>query len=176
MIIVNHLLQFYLLICMRSLQSVFVIISKTLTSLVRSVIPFVLRSFRVETSPVYYCVACLIGFYMQQAFTEKFRRSSNRFLQVAQYLLLLILIVYLYFVLFMRLCLSAQKCAHLMGKILLGVGSSEIGMPTNIVPITLQLDMIGFSPLGIISFLKVSVNPNQYRGTLGTFSNRNYNH
>ena len=44
----------------------------------------------------------------------------------------------------MRLCLSAQECAHLMGKILLGVGSSEIGMSTNIVPITLQLALIAF--------------------------------
>ena len=35
-----------------------------------------------------------------------------------------------------------------MGKILLGDGSSEIGMSTNIVPITLQLDMIGFFPIG----------------------------
>ena len=33
----------------------------------------------------------------------------------------------------MRFCLSAQECAHLMGKILLGVGSSEIEVSTNIV-------------------------------------------
>ena len=36
----------------------------------------------------------------------------------------------------MRLCLNAQKCAHLMGKILLGVRSSEIGTSYDIVPIT----------------------------------------
>ena len=35
-----------------------------------------------------------------------------------------------------------------MGKILLGVGSNEIGMSTNIVPITLQLALIGFTPIG----------------------------
>ena len=35
-----------------------------------------------------------------------------------------------------------------MGKILLGVGSSEIEMSTNIVPITLQLGLIGFFPIG----------------------------
>ena len=32
-----------------------------------------------------------------------------------------------------------RKRAHLTGKILLGVRSSEIGMSSNIVPITLQL-------------------------------------
>ena len=61
---------------------------------------------------------------------------------------MLILIVDSYFVLFMRLCLSAQECAHLMGKILLGVGSSEIGMSSNIVPITLLLAPIVFFPTG----------------------------
>ena len=80
-----------------------------------------------------------------RAFTDKFRRSINRFFQVSLYFLLLILTVDSYFVLFMRLCLSSQECAHLMGKILLGVGSSEIGMSTYIVPITLQLALIGFS-------------------------------
>ena len=45
-------------------------------------------------------------------------------------------------------CLSAQEFAHLMGTILLGVGSSEIGMSINIVPITLQLALIGFFPIG----------------------------
>ena len=80
--------------------------------------------------------------------TDKFRRPINRFFQVALYFLLLILTVDLYFVLFMRLCLNAQECAHLMGKILLGVGSSEIGMSTNIVPISLQLALIGFVPIG----------------------------
>ena len=53
-------------------------------------------------------------------FTDKFRQSINRFFQVALYFLLLILTVDSYFA-FMRLCLSAQECAHLMGKILLGV-------------------------------------------------------
>ena len=47
----------------------------------------------------------------------------------------------------MRLCLSDQECAHLMGKILLGVGSTQIGKSTNIVPTTLQLDLI-FFPIG----------------------------
>ena len=81
-----------------------------------------------------------------QAFTDKFRRSTNRFFQVALCFLLLILTVDSYSVLFMRLCFSAQECAHLMGKILLG--SSEIGMFTNIVPITLQLALIDFFPTG----------------------------
>ena len=83
-----------------------------------------------------------------QAFTDKFRRSINRFLQVALCFLLLILTVDSYFVLFMRLCFSAQECAHLMGKILLDVGCSEIGMFTSIIPITLQLALIGFFPIG----------------------------
>ena len=48
----------------------------------------------------------------------------------------------------MRLCFSGQECAHLMGKILLGVGNSEIGMSTSIVPTTLQLALIGFFPIG----------------------------
>ena len=60
------------------------------------------------------------------------------------------MIVDSYFAFFMRLCLSDQECAHLMGKILLGVGSSEIGMSTNIVPTTLQLALTGFFPLGIL--------------------------
>ena len=80
--------------------------------------------------------------------TDKFRRPINRFFQVALYFLLLILTVDLYFVLFMRLCLNSQECAHLMGKILLGVSSSEIGMSTNIVPITLQLALIVFFHIG----------------------------
>ena len=63
-----------------------------------------------------------------------------------------------------------------MGKILLGVCGSEIRMSTNIVPVTLQLALINFSPLGIFSFLKMHVNLNQYRGTVGTFNNRNYCH
>ena len=63
-----------------------------------------------------------------------------------------------------------------MGKILLGVCRSEIRMSTNIVPVTLQLALINFSPLGIFSFLKMHVNLNQYRGTAGTFNNRNYCH
>ena len=53
-----------------------------------------------------------------------------------------------YFALFMRLCLSAQECIHLMGKFLLGVGTNEIEMSTNIVPITLQLALIVFTPIG----------------------------
>ena len=48
----------------------------------------------------------------------------------------------------MRLCLSAPECVHLMGKTLLGVGSSEIEMFTNIVPVTLQVGLIGFFPIG----------------------------
>ena len=83
-----------------------------------------------------------------QAFTDKFRQSTNRFFQVALCFLLLILTVDSYFVLFMRLCFSAQESAQLMGKILLDVSSSEIGMFTNVVPITLQLALIGFFPIG----------------------------
>ena len=105
-------------------QSIFVIILKASTLIVRSAV---------------------------RAFTDKFRQPINRFLKVAQYFLLLILIVDSYFALFMRLYLSAQESAHLMGKILVGVGSSEIGMSTNITPINLQIALIGFSPLGILS-------------------------
>ena len=83
-----------------------------------------------------------------RAFTDKFRRSINRFFQVASYFLLLILTVDSCFVLFMRLCFNAQECVHLMEKILLGVSSSEIGMFTNIIPITLQLALIVFFPIG----------------------------
>ena len=121
MTIIYQLLQFYLLICMRIQRCIFVITVKVSSLVIRSAV---------------------------RAFTDKFRLSINRFFQVALYFLLLILTVDSYFVLFMRLCLSAQECAHLMGKILLGVGSSEIGMSTNIVPITLQLALIGFFPIG----------------------------
>ena len=54
-----------------------------------------------------------------------------------------------------------------MGKILTGVGRSEIGMSTNIDPITLQLALIVFTWLGILSFLKMLVNLNQYQWTVG---------
>ena len=113
--------QFYLLICVRIQQSIFVIILKASTLIVCSDV---------------------------RAFTDKFRRPINRFLQVALYFLLGILIVDSYFALFMRLCLSGQDCAHLMEKILLGFGSSEIGMSTNIIPTTLQLALTGFFPIG----------------------------
>ena len=119
MTIIYQLLQLYLLICMRIQRFIFVITVKASTLVIRSAV---------------------------LEFTDKFRRSINRFFQVALYFLLLILTVDSYFVLFMRLCFSAQECAHLMGKILLDVGSSEIGMFTNIVPITLQLALIGFFP------------------------------
>ena len=58
--------------------------------------------------------------------------------------MLLILIVDSYFALLMRLYFSAQECSHLMGKILLGVCRSEIGMSTDIVPIPPQLALIIF--------------------------------
>ena len=61
-----------------------------------------------------------------------------------------------------------------MGKILLGVGSSEIRMSTVIVRGTLQLALNDFSPLGILSYFKMLVNFNQYRETVGTLNNRNY--
>ena len=66
--IINQLLQFYLLICIK-IQ----LILKVSTSIVSSAV---------------------------RAFTEKFRRRTNRFLQVALYFLLLILIVESYFALF----------------------------------------------------------------------------
>ena len=121
MTIIYQLLQLYLLICMRIQRFIFVITVKASTLVIRSAV---------------------------LEFTDKFCRSINRFFQVALYFLLLILTVDSYFVLFMRLCFSAQECAHLMGKILLDVGSSEIGMFTNIVPITLQLALVGFFPIG----------------------------
>ena len=121
MTIIYQLLQFHLLICMRIQESIFVIIAKASALIMRLAV---------------------------RALTDKFRRPIIRFFQVALYFLLLVLTADLYFVLFMKLCLSAQECAHLMRKILLGVGSSEIGMSTNIVPITLQLALIGFFPIG----------------------------
>ena len=66
MISVNQLFHFYLLICMIIQQSIFVIILKASTSIVHPVV---------------------------RAFTEKLCRPTNRFLQVALYFLLLILIV-----------------------------------------------------------------------------------
>ena len=64
MIIVNQLLQFYLLIFMRILQSILLTILKESTSIVNSAIPFVLRIICIETSPSFYAVDCLIGFYI----------------------------------------------------------------------------------------------------------------
>ena len=107
MTIIYQLLRLYLLIFMRIRRFIFLFTVKASTLVIRSAV---------------------------QEFTDKFRRSTNRFFQVSLCFLLLILTVDSYFVLFMRLCFSAQECAHLMGKILLGVGSSEIGMFTNIVP------------------------------------------
>ena len=127
MTIIYQLLQLYLLICMRIQRFIFVITVKASTLVIRSAV---------------------------QAFTDKFRRSTNRFFQVTLYFLLLILTVDSYFALIMRLCFSAQECAHLMGKTLLDVGSSEIGMFTNIVSITLQLALIGFFPVGNPSKIK----------------------
>ena len=101
---------------MRNQQFIFVTILKTSTSIVQSTVPFVLRSLRVQTNPAFYGVDRLIDFYMKQMFTEKFRRPINRFLEVVLYLLLLILIVDSYFISLIRLCLSVQKCAHVMGK------------------------------------------------------------
>ena len=121
MTIIYQLLQLYLLICMRIQRFIFVITVRASTLVIRSAV---------------------------QAFTNKFRRSTNRFFQVALCFLLLILTVDSYFALFMRLCFSAQECPHLMGKILLDAGSSEIGTFTNTVPITVQLAPIGFLPIG----------------------------
>ena len=121
MTIIYQLPQLYLLICMRIQRFIFVITVKASTLVIRSAVP---------------------------AFTDKFRRSINRFFQVALYFLSLILTVDSYFVLFMRLCFSAQECAHLMRKLLLGVGGSEIGMFTNIALTTLQLVLIGFFTIG----------------------------
>ena len=124
MTIIYQLLQLYLLICMRIQRFIFVITVKASTLVIRSAV---------------------------RAFTDKFRQSINRFFQVALYFFILILTVDSYFVLIMRPCFSAQECAHLMWKILLGVGSSEIEMFTNIVPVTLQVALIGFSLLEILS-------------------------
>ena len=64
------------------------------------------------------------------------------------------------------------RSAHLMGKIMLGVGNSESGMSTSIFPTTLKLALIVFFFIRILSLLKVPLN--QYRATVGTFINRNY--
>ena len=120
MTIIYQLLTFYLLISMRIQQAIFLIIVIASTLIARSAVP---------------------------AFTDKFCRPINRFLRVALCFSFLVLTLDSYFGLFMRLWL-AQECIHLRGKILLGVGSNEIGMSTNIVPITLQLALIGFTPIG----------------------------
>ena len=102
----------------------------------------------MEVSPAFYGVDLLIGFYMERAFTKKFRRQTNRFLQVSLYLLLLIFTADSYFVLFKRLYLRAKNCDHLRGKILLNIGNDEIAMCTNIVAITLKLPLFVFFPTG----------------------------
>ena len=96
MTIIYQLLQLYLLICMRIQRFILIITVRAFTLVIHSAI---------------------------QVFTDKFCRSANRFFQVALYFLLVILTVDSYFVLFMRLFFSAQKCAHLMRKILLDVGN-----------------------------------------------------
>ena len=106
MTMIYQFLQFYFLISMRIQLSILVIIVKASTLIIR--------------------LAVL-------AFTDTFRRPINRFLRFTLYFPLLILTVDSYLALFMRLCFSAQECAQLMGKILLGVGRREIGMSTNIV-------------------------------------------
>ena len=121
MTIIYQLLRLYLLIFMRIRRFIFLFTVKASTLVIRSAV---------------------------QEFTDKFRRSTNRFFQVSLCFLLLILTVDSYFVLFMILCFSAQECDHLMGKILLDVGSSEIGMFINIAAITLQLVLIVFFPIG----------------------------
>ena len=148
MAIAYQLFQFYLLTCIRNQQSFFEIILKSSTSIVRSAVPFVSRLFYAETSPAFYGVGLLIGFYMERAFTKKFRRQTNRFLQVSLYLLLLIFIADSYFVLFKRLYLRAKNCPHLKGKILLNIGNDEIAVCTNIFAITLQLPLFVFFPIG----------------------------
>ena len=106
--IINILLYFYVLICMIIQQSIFVFILKVSTSIVLS---------RVRT------------------YIGMFRRPTKRFLCFLFFWL--ILIDDSYFSLFMKLFFSAQECAHRMGKMLLDVGSSEIGMSANIVPVTI---------------------------------------
>ena len=64
-----------------------------------------------ENSAIILKASTLIVCSAVPAFTDKFCRPINRYLQVALYLLLLILIVDSYFALFMRLYLSAQECA-----------------------------------------------------------------
>ena len=125
--IIYQSLQFYLLICMRIQRYIFVITIKASALVFRSAV---------------------------RAFTDKFRRSINRFFQVALHFLLRISTVDSYFVLFIRLCLSAQEFVHLMEKIPLGVGSSEIGMSINMVPITVQLALIGFFPIENLFIIK----------------------
>ena len=63
----------------------------------------------------------------------------------------------------------AQECAHLEEEILLDVGSSEIGMLTNIVPITPQLALIGFFPIGNPFIIKDDGYPWSVSGNSGDF-------
>ena len=76
MAIIYQLIQFYLLIWIKSQQCIFVITVKSSTMVIRSTV---------------------------RVFPDNFRRSINRFSHVALYFLLLILTVDSCFVLFMRL-------------------------------------------------------------------------
>ena len=104
------------------------------------------KNFVLETQEVLKASTLIVRSAIR-AFTEKLRRPNNIFLQVALYLLLVILIVDSYFALFMGLFFSAQKCAHLTGKNLIGIGNREIRTSANIVLMTLYLALISF-PIG----------------------------
>ena len=104
MTIIYQLLQFYWLICMRIQRFIFVITVKASALVIRLAI---------------------------RAFTDKFRRSINRFYQVALNFLLLVLTV--------------------------DVGGSEIGMSNNIVSITLQPALTVFFPIGNSFMIKDAV-------------------
>ena len=110
MTIINQLIQFYFLICMRIQEFIFVLILKASILIICSTV---------------------------RAFTEKFRRPTNRCLQVALYFLLVVLIVESYFVLFMKLCLIAQEYAHQWQKFFLVLVVAKLEC-LNIVLITLQ--------------------------------------
>ena len=108
--IINQLIQFYFLIWMRIQEFIFVLILKASILIICSTV---------------------------RAFTEKFRRPTNRCLQVALYFLLVVLVVDSYFALFMKLCLSAQEYAHLRQKFFLVLVVAKLEC-LNIVLITLQ--------------------------------------
>ena len=108
------------------MQSIFVVILKACTTIVNSPIPFVLRLLCVEISSLFYSGNCRLVSTRNRRLLKSFADKPIDFYKFSLYLLLLILVVSLHFVLFLRICLSAQERAHLMGiTLMLNVDTLE---------------------------------------------------